>query len=319
MMMIERVCVCYAVVQVLGHTPEKPVEQKGSQVAADRFRFDFSYNKGLTQEQLTEVDKIVSSLINAAVPVYNAVVPLARARAIHSLCAVFGETYPDPVRVISIGVPVEKLVSDPENAEWSAYSVELCGGTHIQHTSQVRCRSRRFLVALLLPLFTLAVGVQAGAFTVIEETAIAKGIRRIVAVTRQAALDALGVAEALREEFGSARALPDAALSAAIPALTERLNNAVVPAAAKLELRGQLEAMKERCLAAWKEAQRVRQEAAVAAASAVAETAQKAAVASGKPSFVVVEVRHCAVLSAALSVMHRCRSSRCLSVDRRWW
>ena len=71
---------------------------------------------------------------------HHAVVPLANARAIHSLCAVFGETYPDPVRVISIGVPVERLVADPLNAEWANFSVELCGGTHIAHTSAVRRR-----------------------------------------------------------------------------------------------------------------------------------------------------------------------------------
>lgn len=256
----------YALRKVLGHTPEKPVEQKGSFVAAERLRFDFSYNKGLTQEQLTEVDAIVTKTINAALPVYHDVVPLARARAVHSLCAVFGETYPDPVRVISIGVPVDRLVSDPENAEWGAYSVELCGGTHINHTSQ------------------------AGAFAVIEETAIAKGIRRIVAVTRQAALDAMGAAEALRDDFGAARALPVEALSKAILDLTEKLNNAVIPAAAKLELRGQLADLQARSLAAWKEGQRVRTEAAVAAANAAAEEAQKRAVASGKPGFVVVEV-----------------------------
>ena len=125
--------------QVLGHTPEKPIEQKGSMVGPDRLRFDFSYGKGLTQEQLAEVERIVGTSINSALPVYHDVVPLARARAIHSLCAVFGETYPDPVRVISIGVPVDRLVADPENAEWAGYSVELCGGTHIGHTSQVCC------------------------------------------------------------------------------------------------------------------------------------------------------------------------------------
>jgi len=256
----------YALRKVLGHTPEKPVEQKGSLVAADRLRFDFSYNKGLTQEQLAEVDAIVTRVINSALPVFHGVVPLARARAIHSLCAVFGETYPDPVRVISIGVPVNKLVADPESAEWAGFSVELCGGTHIQHTSQ------------------------AGAFAVIEEAAIAKGVRRIVAVTRQAALDALGAAEALRDEFGSARALPVEALSKALPELTERLNAAVIPASAKLDLRGQLAGLQAASLAAWKEAQKARTDAAVAAANAAAQAAQQRAVATGKYTFVVVEV-----------------------------
>ena len=73
-----------------------------------------------------------------------------------------------------------------------------------------------------------------------EEAAIAKGVRRIVAVTRQAAIDAFGVAEALRDEFGTTRALPAGSLSSVLPALTEKLNAAVIPAAAKLELRTQV-------------------------------------------------------------------------------
>jgi alanyl-tRNA synthetase len=131
---------------------------------------------------------------------------------------------------------------------------------------------------------------QAGAFTVIEETAIAKGVRRIVAVTRQAAIDALGAAEALREEFGSARALPVSALPKAIADLTDRLNTAVIPAAARLELRNQLADLQAASTAAWKEAQRARTDAAVAAAQAAAEAAQQRAVSTGKPGFVVVEV-----------------------------
>jgi Ser-tRNA(Ala) deacylase AlaX len=127
----------FALRRVLGHTLERPVEQKGSLVTPDKLRFDFSYGKGLTKDQLLEVDRIVTAIVTSALKVHNAVVPLAKARAIHSLCAVFGETYPDPVRVVSVGVPVEKLVEDPTNPEWSNFSVELCGGTHIEHSSAV--------------------------------------------------------------------------------------------------------------------------------------------------------------------------------------
>ena len=85
---------------------------------------------------------------------------LARARAIHSLCAVFGETYPDPVRVISIGVPVSNLVEDPESAEWSGFSVELCGGTHVAHSSQI------------------------GALTMTGESSVGSGVRRVEEIGR---------------------------------------------------------------------------------------------------------------------------------------
>lgn len=91
-------------------------------------------------------------------------VPLEEAKKISGLRAVFGEVYPDPVRVISVGQPVDKLLSDPSNEEWSQHSVEFCGGTHLTNTAQ------------------------AESFVVVEETAIAKGIRRISAVTGEEAV-----------------------------------------------------------------------------------------------------------------------------------
>ena len=58
------------------------------------------------------------------------------------LRAVFGEVYPDPVRVVSIGKPVSELLEDPENKENWKYSVEFCGGTHVKHTN----RAGRFVL-----------------------------------------------------------------------------------------------------------------------------------------------------------------------------
>ena len=62
----------------------------------------------------------------------------------------FGEVYPDPVRVVSIGKPVEELLADPENPVNRGYSVEFCGGTHLRHTGE------------------------AGAFALVSEEGIAK-------------------------------------------------------------------------------------------------------------------------------------------------
>lgn len=62
-------------------------------------------------------------------PVYTQNCPLAAAKAIQGLRAVFDETYPDPVRVVSIGVPVSELLEDPSGPAGSLTSVEFCGGT----------------------------------------------------------------------------------------------------------------------------------------------------------------------------------------------
>lgn len=57
--------------------------------------------------------------------------PLAEAKAIQGLRAVFDETYPDPVRVVSIGIPVQELLDDPNSAAGSLTSIEFCGGTWV--------------------------------------------------------------------------------------------------------------------------------------------------------------------------------------------
>lgn len=75
----------------------------------------------------------------------------------------FGEVYPDPVRVISVEHDIAQMVSDPSAPQWASNSVEFCGGTHLSATGEAR------------------------AFVVTEETAVAKGIRRIVAITGELA------------------------------------------------------------------------------------------------------------------------------------
>lgn len=139
------------------------VDQKGSLVDNEKLRFDFSWNGALTADQVAAVEREVILQVNAQLPVYAEPVPLADASRICSLRAVFGEKYPDPVRVVSVGVPIATLVADPLNEKWNEYSIEFCGGTHLTNTSE------------------------AEDFVLVEETGIAKGIRRIVGYTRQAA------------------------------------------------------------------------------------------------------------------------------------
>jgi len=143
------------------------IEQKGSLVVHDRFRFDYSHNKAPSTHELTEIDKIVAELITQEMPVYTKVVSLADAKKIKGLRAVFGEVYPDPVRVVSVGKSVDDLLAHPENDDWLKLSIEFCGGTHLQNTKE------------------------ATAFAVIEEGPVAAGVRRIICVTGKEAQNAI--------------------------------------------------------------------------------------------------------------------------------
>lgn len=136
-------------------------EQKGSLVDADKLRFDFSWSSALTPLQVEQVEGLVRQKIAAGLGVFNEVVPLSQASSISGLRCVFGEKYPDPVRVISVGTPVPELLANPTNPAWTTNSIEFCGGTHLSNTSQ------------------------AEDFVLFEESGIAKGIRRISAFTRK--------------------------------------------------------------------------------------------------------------------------------------
>jgi len=94
------------------------VNQAGSVVAPDRLRFDFSHTRAVTPEQLAEVERLVNERVLADEPVAEKVLPLAEARQVPGVRAVFGEKYPDPVRVIVMG------------RAGGATNAEFCGGTH---------------------------------------------------------------------------------------------------------------------------------------------------------------------------------------------
>jgi len=83
----------------------------------------------MTVEQVKAAEEIAQGLINKDGPVYARDTGLAIAKGIQGLRAVFDETYPDPVKVVSIGVPVETLEGDPLGPAGLDTSVEFCGGT----------------------------------------------------------------------------------------------------------------------------------------------------------------------------------------------
>jgi len=131
------------------------VTQKGSMVAADRLRFDFSHNKALSAEEKGRIEKKVNEIIRQNSAVATQV--MTPEEAVDSgAMALFGEKYGDEVRVVSMG---------RENQRDHDYSVELCGGTHVERTGDI------------------------GTFKILTEGAVAAGIRRIEAVTGAAADD----------------------------------------------------------------------------------------------------------------------------------
>src|SRR5207237_4013409 len=96
----------YALREVLGNA----VDQKGSLVAAEKLRFDFSHKSAVSDAELERIEEICTHYIRQKAEVYAMDVPLATAHKITGVRAVFGETYPDPVRVVSVCVPVAEIL-----------------------------------------------------------------------------------------------------------------------------------------------------------------------------------------------------------------
>eukprot|EP00897_Mesotaenium_endlicherianum_P008942 jgi/Mesen1/8076/ME000434S07323 len=225
------------------------IDQKGSLVVEDKLRFDFSHGKPIDAKDLGKIEQIVSRQISEALPVYAQEASLAEARRVMGLRAVFGEVYPDPVRVVSIGAPVEQLLKDPENPAWSRLSIEFCGGTHLGNTKEAQT------------------------FALVSEEGIAKGVRRIVAYTMQRAHDTVAAGAAFSKRIDAAGQLQGADLEREVAALKSALDPAVIPAAQKAQLKADLAALMERIRAAQKAASGTNLQTAITAAVARAGVA----------------------------------------------
>jgi alanyl-tRNA synthetase len=199
--------------QVLGDS----VDQRGSLCNDEKLRFDFSYKKALTAAQLKEVEGICQRTVKEAQIVTSRMMPLEDAKKIKGVRAVFGEVYPDPVRVISIGDDT---------------SVEFCGGTHLENTAE------------------------AEAFVLVEETAVAKGIRRVTAVTKEAAVEAQEVGKKFQKIVEDAEQLstetPD--LDKTAGAIRKDLDSAFLSASLKTDLRARIEGIQKKATDAKKKA-----------------------------------------------------------------
>lgn len=204
-------------------------DQKGSLVVPEKLRFDFSNKNALTIEQVAAVEQKSKDVIAKNMKIYAKQSKLAVAKTIRGLRSVFDEVYPDPVRVISFGVAVEELEKNPNGVAGAETSVEFCGGTHLQQSGHI------------------------GDFVITTEEAIAKGIRRIVALTGPEATKALKKTEYFENEITKLKLIiasdKDGKDSKEhvrkIVELTEDIGKATVPHVKKDEMRNTLKLMKK--------------------------------------------------------------------------
>ncbi|KDR75441.1 hypothetical protein GALMADRAFT_249500 [Galerina marginata CBS 339.88] len=153
------------------------IDQKGSLVAPTKLRFDFSHKAQISLPELQKIEFLSTDWIKRNVKVFSKDLSLQTASRIPGLRAVFGESYPDPVRVVTLEYDVDEIAGDIENPKWRQTSVEFCGGTHVAKTGDIKD------------------------FVITEESGIAKGIRRIVAVTGHEAQEVARLAQALEEKL----------------------------------------------------------------------------------------------------------------------
>ena len=152
------------------------VTQKGSLVASERFRFDFSHPKPLTEEDIAAIEAEVNAEIRANEQVQTRLMSPDDAVEAGAL-ALFGEKYGDEVRVLSMG----RKADGSRN-----FSVELCGGTHVEATGDI------------------------GLFRIVSESAVSSGVRRIEALTGEAARQWLVAREeALKAVASALKTSPD--------------------------------------------------------------------------------------------------------------
>ncbi len=159
-------------------------QQQGSKVDDDWLRFDFTNPGSVGADQLQAVQADVENQVAAAAPVHAAVLPLSEARQAGAMM-LFGEKYPDPVRMVSMG----------------EFSKELCGGTHLNNTSEVE------------------------SFEIIAEESVAAGTRRIVALTGEKARQHVAQVSSAVEETAELLRVPAGGVPAAAESLAAKLRD----------------------------------------------------------------------------------------------
>jgi alanyl-tRNA synthetase len=188
------------------------VSQKGSLVDAERLRFDFSHPKPVSPEELTRIEAQVNAVIRQNSDTSTRLLPTDQAIAAGAE-ALFGEKYGDEVRVLSMG----REVGGADLEADKAYSVELCGGTHVHRLGDI------------------------GLFTILSESAVAAGVRRIEALTSEHARRYLSGQAEIARLAASAIKTPIGELAGRVAQLSEdrrRLERELTEAKKQLALAG---------------------------------------------------------------------------------
>ncbi len=168
------------------------IAQKGSLNAPDRLRFDFSHNSAVSLDELAQVERDVNALIRQNGTVETRIMAPDDARALGAQ-ALFGEKYGDEVRVVSMG----RQDGSGKGTDGNTYSLELCGGTHVSRLGEI------------------------GAFVTLGDSASSAGVRRIEALTGQAALDYLREQDHRLAEVALALKAPAADVATRVKALLD--------------------------------------------------------------------------------------------------
>jgi alanyl-tRNA synthetase len=178
----------HSATHVLHHALQKHLgkhaQQQGSKVDRDWLRFDFTNPGAVTPEQLAAIETQVNELVATAAKITWRSLPLAQARESGAMM-LFGEKYPDIVRMVSIG----------------EFSKELCGGTHLDNSGQI------------------------GLFKIVGEESVAAGTRRITALTGKAALEHVRAAESALAEAAALLRVPPAEVPRRVAALAKELRD----------------------------------------------------------------------------------------------
>ncbi|GMH57701.1 hypothetical protein TrLO_g2576 [Triparma laevis f. longispina] len=244
----------------IGSDDGPQLDQKGSLVDDQKLRFDFSWGSQVTVDQLAKIEAKCLAQIQQNIKVHTFNAPLADASQISALRAVFGEKYPDPVRVVSVcDTPIPEILKKPTEEIWKDYSIEFCGGTHLDKTGE------------------------AEAFVILSEEGIAKGIRRITAVTQERAREATNAARGFALRVKAAEEMAGAELQDEAKKLKLELQTLSISCISKHDLGTALNGLQAKV----KEWQTKQMAAKVDGAAEACKTSVEAAKAAGKNKCVV--------------------------------